>query len=149
MQREKVREGMSSRATALSEQTVPTMLEFEGRTIALQASPVGVDVDYIKAIAENPETAARAADIRVELGRCQSCSCRSDARTTPRAGSSKLESYERLIEGNPRASRHGSTDARVGARQPQHDGLMRTSRTISSRLPDVSTAVSGGWTGSR
>jgi len=100
VQREKVREGMSSRATALSEQTVPTMLEFEGRTIALQASPVGVDVDYIAAIADKPETAARAADIRVELGDAKLLL--SVGRTDyTKGGIEQLESYERLIEGNP------------------------------------------------
>ncbi|MGY6710525.1 MAG: alpha,alpha-trehalose-phosphate synthase (UDP-forming), partial [Rhizobiaceae bacterium] len=98
--RERVREDMSSRATALSEQTVPTTLEFEGRTIALQASPVGVDVDYIEAIAQKPETATRAAEIREELGDAKLLL--SVGRTDyTKGGIEQLESYERLIEGNP------------------------------------------------
>lgn len=97
--REKVREGMTSRATALSEQTVPTMLEFEGRTIALQASPVGVDVGHIEAIAQRPETAASAAEIREELGKAKLLL--SVGRTDyTKGGIEQLESYERLIENN-------------------------------------------------
>lgn len=98
--RQKVSEAMSSRATALSEQTVPTTLQFEGRTVALQASPVGVDVGYIQAIAGRPETASQTAEIRQELG--QSRLLLSVGRTDyTKGGIEQLESYERLIENNP------------------------------------------------
>lgn len=98
--RVKVSAGMSSRATALSEQTVPTELEYEGRRIALQASPVGVDADYIARIAAREETAVRAREIREELGEAKLIL--SVGRTDyTKGGIEQLESYERLIESHP------------------------------------------------
>lgn len=87
-------------ATALSEKVVPVEVAYEGRRIALLASPVGVDAEYIETIARRPETAQRARQIREELGKARLLI--SVGRTDyTKGGIEQLESYERLLEGNP------------------------------------------------
>ncbi|TCP43378.1 glucosylglycerol-phosphate synthase [Rhodovulum marinum] len=98
--RQKVEPEFAAEITALSERSVPTTLTYEGRTIAVQASPVGVDVDYIDAIARREETARRAAEIRADLG--QAKMLLSVGRTDyTKGGIDQLLSYERLLESRP------------------------------------------------
>jgi trehalose-6-phosphate synthase len=52
--REKVKPELASQTSALSEQSVPTRIVYEGREIILQASPVGVDVEYIEEVVSRP-----------------------------------------------------------------------------------------------
>ncbi|MAC78814.1 MAG: glucosylglycerol-phosphate synthase [Rhodobacteraceae bacterium] len=98
--REKVKPEMSSQATALSEQSVPTEVEFEGRKVWLQASPVGIDVDYVEKLARSEQTQSRAAEIRKGLGDAQLVL--SVGRTDyTKGGIEQLESFERLLETRP------------------------------------------------
>jgi len=100
LKREKVKPELSSQTSALSEQSVVTELSYEGRIIRLQASPVGVDVDYIEEVVARPETAQRVAEIKEELGECQLIL--SVGRTDyTKGGIQQLESFERLLETRP------------------------------------------------
>ena len=99
-ERVKVKPEMSSQATALSEQSVPTEVEFEGRKVTLQASPVGVDVDYIEKLASREKTEKRAAEIREGLGEAQLVL--SVGRTDyTKGGIEQLETFERLLDNRP------------------------------------------------
>ena len=98
--REKVSPELASQISALSEQSVATELSYEGRTIYLQASPVGVDVDYIEKVAATEETAERAREIKEELGDAQLVL--SVGRTDyTKGGAAQLQSFERLLESHP------------------------------------------------
>lgn len=98
--RQKVAPDFAADVTALSEQSVPVELEFEGRQIAVQSSPVGVDVDYIQAVSQSRETARRATEIRSELNGVQLLL--SVGRTDyTKGGLEQLESFERLLESRP------------------------------------------------
>ncbi|KGB81640.1 MAG: glucosylglycerol-phosphate synthase [Confluentimicrobium sp.] len=98
--REKVKPELASQTSALSEQSVPTQITFDGRTINLQASPVGVDVDYIEQLVAREETAAKVKQIKQELGDAQLIL--SVGRTDyTKGGIEQLHSYERLLETRP------------------------------------------------
>ncbi|MFT6773318.1 MAG: glucosylglycerol-phosphate synthase [Paracoccaceae bacterium] len=98
--REKVKPELASQTSALSEQSVPTRIVYEGREIILQASPVGVDVEYIEEVVSRPETAAQVAQIEAELGDAQLIL--SVGRTDyTKGGIEQLQSYERLLESRP------------------------------------------------
>ncbi len=85
---------------ALAERITPTMIEHEGRRVAISAFPVGVDVDYIQKIARDEETAAARARVRQELGDAQMIV--SVARTDYTKGNiEQLLTYERLLERRP------------------------------------------------
>lgn len=98
--REKVRPEMNAETSALSEQSVITEVGYGGRKICLQASPVGVDVDYIQGLAERPETAARVAEIEAEKGAAKLLL--SVGRTDyTKGGIEQLASFERILESRP------------------------------------------------
>ncbi|ANB36749.1 trehalose-6-phosphate synthase [Rhodovulum sulfidophilum] len=98
--RQKVEPEFAAEVTALSERSVPTELEYEDRRITVQASPVGVDADYIDAVARRDETAERAEEIRAEMGGAKLLL--SVGRTDyTKGGIDQLLSYERLLEAQP------------------------------------------------
>ncbi|WP_425098576.1 glucosylglycerol-phosphate synthase [Tropicibacter sp. S64] len=98
--REKVVPEMNAVTSALSEQSVVTEISYEGRSIRLQASPVGVDVGYIETLAASPETEEKVKAIKAEKGDCKLVL--SVGRTDyTKGGVEQLESFERLLESNP------------------------------------------------
>jgi glucosylglycerol-phosphate synthase len=98
--REKVAPEFASEVTALSERSIPTELSYGDRTVTVQASPVGVDADYIDSVARQPATEARAADIRADLGEAKLVL--SVGRTDyTKGGIEQLLSFERLLESRP------------------------------------------------
>ncbi|WP_238367679.1 glucosylglycerol-phosphate synthase [Mesobacterium pallidum] len=100
LKREKVKPELSSQTSALSEQSVPTRLTYGGHEITLQASPVGVDVEYIERLAGTEETAVKLAEVRKELGEAQLIL--SVGRTDyTKGGIEQLQSYERLLDSRP------------------------------------------------
>ncbi|WP_339112975.1 glucosylglycerol-phosphate synthase [Thioclava sp. GXIMD2076] len=100
VKREKVKPEMNAQTSALSEQSVVTELEYEGRSIRLQASPVGVDTGYIQDLARSAETEAKVQEIRAEKGDAKLML--SVGRTDyTKGGIEQLESYERLLETHP------------------------------------------------
>ncbi|WP_418592742.1 glucosylglycerol-phosphate synthase [Ponticoccus sp. (in: a-proteobacteria)] len=100
LKRQKVKPEMTTETSALSEQSVVTDLDYQGRTVRLQASPVGVDVDYIETLARSQETEARVQQIRAEKGEAKLIL--SVGRTDyTKGGIEQLESFERLLESNP------------------------------------------------
>ncbi|MEQ5872708.1 glucosylglycerol-phosphate synthase [Sagittula sp. NFXS13] len=98
--REKVKPELNNQTSALSEQSVVTELAYEGRTVRLAASPVGVDVEYIENLAKSEETAKKLAEIRENQGdrRLILSVGRTDY---TKGGIEQLESYERLLENHP------------------------------------------------
>lgn len=105
LSREAVSADFAPEGTALSERTVPTAIAHEGRRILVSAFPVGVDVDYISALASSPETEARAEAIRADLGETRLIV--SVSRTDYTKGNiEQLLSFERLLERRPEL--HGS-----------------------------------------
>ncbi|WP_425071251.1 glucosylglycerol-phosphate synthase [Sagittula sp. S175] len=98
--REKVSPELNAQTSALSEQSVVTELAYEGRTVRLQASPVGVDVDYIETLATSDRTLQRFEQIMSDLGdrRLILSVGRTDY---TKGGIEQLESYERLLESRP------------------------------------------------
>lgn len=100
LKREKVKPELASGTSALSEQSVVTEIGYEGRVVRLVASPVGVDVGYIEALAESAETAAKVENIKAEIGDGQLIL--SVGRTDyTKGGIEQLESFERLLESRP------------------------------------------------
>jgi glucosylglycerol-phosphate synthase len=90
----------SPQGMALSEMNTPTRLAWKGREIALSAFPVGVDVDHVRTVAQAPETTARLAAIREELGDRKLIL--SVSRTDYTKGNvEQLLAYERLFERRP------------------------------------------------
>jgi len=97
--REQVNPDFINEGTALTERSMPLELEFQGQTVRVIASPVGVDVDYIEDRAQSQEAEARTAEIRDWLGDSQLIL--SVGRTDyTKGGVQQLESYERLLEEN-------------------------------------------------
>ncbi|MEO1637929.1 MAG: glucosylglycerol-phosphate synthase [Pseudomonadota bacterium] len=89
-----------SEGTALTERVMPTTIEFEGQTVKLSVTPLGVDNDYIDTIARNPATIARATEIREEMGGTKLLL--SVGRTDyTKGGVQQLESFERILEARP------------------------------------------------
>ncbi|WP_288927346.1 glucosylglycerol-phosphate synthase [uncultured Maritimibacter sp.] len=98
--RQKVEDDFASEFSALTEVSVPSELEFRGHKIRVQASPVGVDADYIEEVSQRPETDRMAAEIRAELGERRLLL--SVGRTDyTKGGIDQLESFERILEANP------------------------------------------------
>ncbi|OAN79058.1 glucosylglycerol-phosphate synthase [Jannaschia sp. EhC01] len=98
--RVRVPEKWISEGTALTERVQPTLLEHEGRQTSISVAPVGVNIDYIEERANAPETFAKAADIREELGDTKLLL--SVGRTDyTKGGIEQLLSFERLLEGKP------------------------------------------------
>ncbi|MDU8943633.1 glucosylglycerol-phosphate synthase [Ovoidimarina sediminis] len=99
-ERVKVPEKWISEGTALTERSMPAVLSFEGREIALSVTPVGVDTGFIDTRARDPETERRAAEIRAGMGDAKLIL--SVGRTDyTKGGVEQLESFERVIEANP------------------------------------------------
>ncbi len=89
-----------SEGTALTERTMPTRLSFDGRSISVSVNPVGVDVDYIAERSADPDTNARAAEIRSDLDDVKLIL--SVGRTDyTKGGVQQLESFERILEARP------------------------------------------------
>ena len=100
LKRAKVKPELWSENTALAEQSMVTEIGYGGRTIRMQASPVGVDVDYIEQVVSREETERRVVEIRQELGNRQLIL--SVGRTDyTKGGIEQLESFERLLETRP------------------------------------------------
>jgi len=98
--RTKVRPEWVNEGTALSERTMPTEIEYQGRRISVSASPVGVNVDYIEEQAGNSATAKQFAHIRDELnGRKLILSVGRTDYT--KGGIEQLESFGRLMSDHP------------------------------------------------
>jgi glucosylglycerol-phosphate synthase len=98
--RQKVDDDFATGFSALTEVSVPSQLDYKGHSIRVQASPVGVDADYIEEVASRPETAEKTAQIRADLGdrRLLLSVGRTDY---TKGGIDQLESFERLLESNP------------------------------------------------
>jgi glucosylglycerol-phosphate synthase len=98
--RVRVPDKWTSEGTALTERTVPTLIEFDGREIAVSVTPVGVDVGFIDERARAPETQEKVAAIREELGDAKLVL--SVGRTDyTKGGIEQLTSFERLLDANP------------------------------------------------
>jgi len=98
--REKVRPEWVNEGTALSERTMPTQIEYDGRRILVSASPVGVNMDYIEEQAETPATATKLSEIKDELnGRKMILSVGRTDYT--KGGIEQLESFGRVLADNP------------------------------------------------
>lgn len=98
--RERVAPDMISEGTALSERSLPSEIQHEGRRITISAAPVGVDVDFINRKAALEETATRAREVRKELGDCDLVLSVSRTDYT-KGGVEQLLTYERLMERRP------------------------------------------------
>jgi glucosylglycerol-phosphate synthase len=99
-EREKVADHLISEGSALTERSVPTRLAYGGREIAVSIAPAGVDVDFIEARAEDPETGRAAAQIREDLGDTRLIL--SVGRTDyTKGGVEQLESFGRVLEQRP------------------------------------------------
>ncbi|WP_298493120.1 glucosylglycerol-phosphate synthase [uncultured Maritimibacter sp.] len=87
-------------ASALTEVSVPDVLDYDGHKIAVQASPVGVDAQYIEEVSGREATETRAFDIRDDLGDVKLVL--SVGRTDyTKGGIEQLMSFERLLEARP------------------------------------------------
>ncbi|MDO6584563.1 glucosylglycerol-phosphate synthase [Salipiger sp. 1_MG-2023] len=98
--RKPVEPDMISEGSALSDRTVPTEIRTEERTVQLGVTPVGVDVDYIKRLAESDTTAKLAERFRGEIGDTRVLL--SVGRTDyTKGGADQLLAFERLLERRP------------------------------------------------
>lgn len=95
-----VEPGLSPHGLALSEPTMPLRLSYEGRTILIDAFPVGTDTSHIREVAQRSDTLALEERIRGELnGRRLIISIgRSDYTKGTR---DLLLAYERLLDRRP------------------------------------------------
>ncbi|WOI57366.1 glucosylglycerol-phosphate synthase [Palleronia sp. LCG004] len=85
---------------ALSERRVAQTITFNGHEVHVQASPVGVDLDYIQSKAGTDETTEKARQIREDLG--DVAMVLSVGRTDyTKGGSDQLMSFERILDENP------------------------------------------------
>ncbi|MEM6488665.1 MAG: glucosylglycerol-phosphate synthase [Pseudomonadota bacterium] len=98
--KQKVIEDFSPQGEALSEQSVPTEIAFEGRRIQVSAFPVGVDVQYIEELSAAEETAELERQIRTELGE-QTLMISVGRTDYTKGGIELLQAYERLLERQP------------------------------------------------
>ncbi|MCA8880125.1 MAG: glucosylglycerol-phosphate synthase [Rhodobacteraceae bacterium] len=97
---EKVPEDWINEGTALNERTQVTEIAYEGRRIAVSASPVGVNVGYIEDQAASDETEERLTRIREEIG--EGRLILSVGRTDyTKGGIEQLESFGRVLRDNP------------------------------------------------
>jgi len=98
--RVRVDDDFISEGTALTERTVPTQVEHNGRRVLISTAGVGVDVDYIVKQAEMPETKAHSDEIRAEMG--DKRLILSVGRTDyTKGGVVQLESFGRVLAANP------------------------------------------------
>ena len=97
---EKVPEDWINEGTALNERMMPGEIEYEGRRIAVAASPVGVNCAYIEEVADTRDTGQSLAEIRHELdGRRLIVSVGRTDYT--KGGIEQLESFGRVLRDNP------------------------------------------------
>ncbi|TMM54155.1 glucosylglycerol-phosphate synthase [Sulfitobacter sabulilitoris] len=98
--REAVDPELVSDGTALSERSTPTLIEFDGRYVAISASSVGVATDFIESRANDSRVRADAQAIRADLGDVRLVL--SVGRTDyTKGGLDQLESFERLLTDTP------------------------------------------------
>ena len=98
--RQYVPEHWISEGTALTERVMPTEITFDGRSIAISVTPVGVDTDFIDERARDEKTEKRAAYIRADLG--DQKLVLSVGRTDyTKGGVQQLESFERVLDAHP------------------------------------------------
>ncbi|MFN4100920.1 MAG: glucosylglycerol-phosphate synthase [Pararhodobacter sp.] len=100
LKREKVQPELLAETTALSEQSVVTQIRYQGRIVRLQASPVGVDVDFIAEVAGREETATTLARVRREM-RDRRLILSVGRTDYTKGGVEQLQSFERLLEARP------------------------------------------------
>lgn len=95
-----VEEGLSPVGLALSEPSIPIRIAHEGRTVHIDAFPVGANTTYIQELGQRPATRALEGKIRDELaGRKLIISVgRADYTKGTR---DMLQAYERLLERRP------------------------------------------------
>lgn len=100
LDREPVPEEWLSEGTALVERVMPTLVRHDERETAVSVTPVGVDTDFIQARAREPETEAKLADIKADMG--DTTFILSVGRTDyTKGGVQQLESFERILEARP------------------------------------------------
>ncbi len=98
--REDVNPDFIKEYVALSERRVAREITYMGRRVQVQASPVGVDVDYIEKKAGTDETRATARQIRKDLGDVSMIL--SVGRTDyTKGGTDQLLSFERILDNQP------------------------------------------------
>ncbi len=103
LEREKVPDHMICEGSALTERSLPTKLDYNGRKIGIAVAPVGVNVAFIEARARTTQTESRVADIRSEMGDAKLIL--SVGRTDyTKGGVEQLTSYERILESHPELS---------------------------------------------
>ena len=100
LERQDVHPNERAERSALAERRAPTRIAYNGRDIAVAATPVGIDVDYIRERAKADTTTERAASIKRELGDAQMIL--SVGRTDyTKGGAQQLQSFERVLEDRP------------------------------------------------
>ncbi len=98
--REEVNPDFVKEYVALSERRTARWVKYMGRKVHVQASPVGVDIDYIESKARTEETNATARQIREDLG--DVAMILSVGRTDyTKGGTDQLLSFERILDQNP------------------------------------------------
>ena len=111
-------------------------LSWEGRTVRVQAHPIGIDVAHFHALAERPETRGEAAAFKSELGGCRLV-VGIDRLDYTKGLLLRLEAYERFLELYP--EQHGkvalyqvATPSRTGV--PAYDQLKRDVEEAVGRI---------------
>ncbi|MCI5046290.1 MAG: glucosylglycerol-phosphate synthase [Aquisalinus sp.] len=99
LQRQQVDPDLISEGTALTERTVPTLIAYQDRQIAISSSGVGVSVEFIEERAKDPVFRKQAAEVRENMGDSQLIL--SVGRTDyTKGGIEQLESFERVLQDN-------------------------------------------------
>nr|MBV6629805.1 glucosylglycerol-phosphate synthase [Oceanococcus sp. HetDA_MAG_MS8] len=98
--REPVSERLRPEGWALQESWCVTELEWEGRKIAVDSVPLGVNVDQIEATVNAPEARARAADIREQI-RVDTMLFAVSRVDYTKGTLEMLQCYERLLQRRP------------------------------------------------
>ena len=111
-------------------------VSWEGRTVRVQAHPIGIDVAHFHALAERPETHGEAAAFKRELGGCRLV-VGIDRLDYTKGLLLRLEAYERFLELYP--DHHGkvalyqvATPSRTGV--PAYDQLKRDVEEAVGRI---------------
>ncbi len=140
-----VEPGLSPHGLALSEPTIPQYLSYEGRTILIDAFPVGTNTDHIQEVVQRPDTLTLEERIRGELnGRRLIISIgRSDYTKGTR---DLLLAYERLLERRPEL--HGNVQLLVTSVAAAKG--MRVYRAVQREIEQLSGQINGrfatlGW----
>ncbi len=132
----RVPDAMSPTGMALSEHVCPSLIEYDGRQVRLDAYPVGVNVDYIESVVAAPETAAQVESIRRDLSDQQLIV--SVARTDYTKGNvEQPETFERLLERRPEL--HGKVrlmHVSVGANRNMtaYEEVQRSIEEVTGRI---------------